>query len=65
MTVTRLIRVSYGDYTLHSIPPGMAIEVPYKPVKKQKAKGPLLQKRDVQPPSETGAPEVKWVRSAQ
>jgi mitochondrial translocator assembly and maintenance protein 41 len=39
VTVTRLIRVSYGDYHLDTIPKGMAIPVPYKPVAKQRAKG--------------------------
>ena len=39
--VTRLIRTAYGDYQLQTIPPGMAIEVPVKPVHKQKHRGPL------------------------
>ena len=43
--VTRLIRTSYGDYQLQTIPPGMAIEVPLKPLKKQKHRGALFPKR--------------------
>jgi len=39
LKVTRLIRTSYGDYDLNTIPPGMAIEVPVKPLDKQKKKG--------------------------
>ena len=38
VSVTRLIRIAYGDYKLDTIPPGMAIPVPYKPVTNQKAK---------------------------
>jgi hypothetical protein len=41
VNVTRLIRVSFGDYKLDTIPPGMAIEVPYKPVEGQRRKGSL------------------------
>lgn len=41
MKVTRLIRISYGDYNLLTIPPGMAIEVPIKPLESQKLKGNL------------------------
>lgn len=39
--VTRLIRVSYGDYQLLTIPPGMAIELPVKPVEQQRHRGTL------------------------
>mmetsp|Transcript_30737 Transcript_30737/g.70330 ORF Transcript_30737/g.70330 Transcript_30737/m.70330 type:complete len:513 (-) Transcript_30737:24-1562(-) len=39
--VTRLIRLSYGDYDLNTIPTGMAIEVPFKPIETQKRKGHL------------------------
>lgn len=42
VTVTRLIRIRYGDYTLQTIPPGMAIEVPYKPIHRQKARGAVV-----------------------
>jgi pseudouridine synthase len=41
VNVTRLIRVSFGDYKLDTIPPGMAIEVPYKPIEGQRRKGSL------------------------
>jgi hypothetical protein len=40
--VTRLIRIAYGDYQLQTIPPGLAIEVPVKPVLKQRNRGPLF-----------------------
>lgn len=39
LDVTRLIRISYGDYDLNSIPPGLAIEVPVKPLESMKKKG--------------------------
>ena len=39
MKVTRLIRTSFGDYDLNTIPPGLAIEVPFKPLEGQKCKG--------------------------
>jgi pseudouridine synthase len=42
VTVTRLIRIRYGDYTLDTIPPGLAIEVPVKPIESQRHKGPLF-----------------------
>ena len=45
VTVTRLIRISYGDYELQTIPPGMAIEVPFRSVESQKAKGSLTPKK--------------------
>lgn len=44
LTVTRLIRTSFGDYDLFTIPPGLAIEVPVKPVEGQKKRGSLQQK---------------------
>ena len=39
LKVTRLIRISFGDYSLNTIPPGMAIEVPVKPLETQRRKG--------------------------
>lgn len=42
LDVTRLIRISYGDYKLDTIPPGKAIEVNYKDIQKMKKKGPLF-----------------------
>lgn len=66
--VTRLIRISYGDYQLQTIPPGMTIEVPVKKLKQQRHVGPLAaskrpkktaQKQAKEP--STAAP-VQWVR---
>ena len=39
MNVTRLIRTSFGDYSLMTIPPGLAIEVPMKPLDSHKRRG--------------------------
>jgi 23S rRNA pseudouridine2605 synthase len=69
-TVTRLIRIGYGDYTLQTIPPGMAIEVPYKPLLSHKAKGrpmvtPLRSRTEKDSPNENADANVRWVRSAQ
>mmetsp|Transcript_12482 Transcript_12482/g.29773 ORF Transcript_12482/g.29773 Transcript_12482/m.29773 type:complete len:352 (+) Transcript_12482:1-1056(+) len=66
MSVTRLIRIAYGDYQLHSIPPGLAIPVPWKPVAKQKRKGSLFKKknkRHMTRNQETAS--VKWMRGFQ
>lgn len=41
VTVTRLIRVAYGDYELKTMRPGTVMEVQCKPVEKQQNKGPL------------------------
>ena len=67
VTVTRLIRVSYGDYQLQSIPRGMAIEVPYKPLDRQKRKGPLrlAAGRSSRKGQQPIAPPVKWVKRRQ
>ena len=68
VTVTRLIRTAYGDYKLQTIPPGMALPVPYKPVTQQKAKGslgsrsPLKRKNKKE---EKIASPVTWVTSVQ
>ena len=67
LTVTRLIRTSFGDYQLQTIPPGMALEVPVKDVSKQKHKGPLFSKQKKQQSKqreeeEVEAPPVQWVR---
>jgi pseudouridine synthase len=72
VTVTRLIRISYGDYRLDTIPKGMAIPVPYKPVERQKAKGafnkPTLPRskhaRNNNKKLDQASP-VKWVTSRQ
>ena len=42
LDVTRLIRVSYGDYDLNTIPPGRAVEVPCKALDKMKKRGPIF-----------------------
>ena len=42
LQVTRLIRISFGDYDLNTIPPGLAIEVPVKPLQGQKRRGLLF-----------------------
>ena len=42
--VTRMMRLSYGDYQLEKIPVGMAVEIPVIPVEKHKHKGPLFAK---------------------
>ena len=36
------MRLSYGDYQLQNIPPGMVLEVPVKPIEQQKHRGPLF-----------------------
>ena len=66
VTVTRLIRISYGDYELQTIPPGMAIEVPFRSVESQKAKGSLTpKKKRYQRKVEPSASAVRWIRSFQ
>jgi 23S rRNA pseudouridine2605 synthase len=66
MNVTRLIRISYGDYQLQTIPPGMAIEVPVKTLEQHRNVGSLTQPRKnkvklKEEPLSTAAP-VQWVR---
>lgn len=71
VNVTRLIRISYGDYELQTIPPGMAIEVPVKTLEEQRHVGSLMEKQPrknnkvqtnkEEPSSSTAAP-VQWVR---
>ncbi len=39
LQVTRLIRISFGDYDLNTIPPGLAIEVPVKSLESQRRRG--------------------------
>ena len=71
VTVTRLIRVAYGDYELQSIPPGMALSVPYKPIDKQKARGPIRFTQKQQSTKskdnddEEMASPIRWIRSVQ
>ena len=45
VTVTRLIRVAYGDYDLKKMRPGMALEIACKPIEKQHRKGPLSSRK--------------------
>ena len=69
--VTRLIRVSYGDYNLQTIPPGMAIEVPIKSLETQKRKGNLWTnkyaqrsfKKEQSTDNDTKAIPIQWVRN--
>jgi hypothetical protein len=69
VTVTRLIRISYGDYQLQTIPPGMALEIPFKPVKQQSHRGQLFKRkkevasRDKAESTEASAVPVEWVRN--
>lgn len=39
LQVTRLIRISYGDYFLNTIPPGLAVQVPLIKLEKHKNRG--------------------------
>lgn len=67
VNVTRLIRISYGDYQLQTIPPGMSIEVPVKSLEQQRHVGsigekrPKARKKVEEPPASTASP-VEWVR---
>ena len=68
VSVTRLIRIAYGDYRLKTIPPGMALSVPYKPIAHQKAKGLHVTKskeKKGKKNDEQIASPVKWVTSIQ
>jgi hypothetical protein len=66
VTVTRLIRVAYGDYRLDTIPAGMAIPVPWKPIEKQKAQGSLRPKRPKPERKKTTSEgPVRWVKGFQ
>lgn len=71
LTVTRLIRISFGDYHLDKIPPGNALEIPIIEVNKHKRKGSLFPKkkrlsataRTAQEASRgEAATPVQWVR---
>ena len=68
LDVTRLIRISYGDYDLNTIPPGMAIEVNCKELDGMKNRGALFassstSQRDKKGAKkvEEGAATVEWV----
>lgn len=69
LDVTRLIRISYGDYDLNTIPTGRAIEVNYKDLDGMKKRGPLFvksvndkKKREVlNDDDDDDASAVQWV----
>jgi pseudouridine synthase len=73
LSVTRLIRIQYGDYKLDTIPAGMAIPIPYKAVTYQKAKGQLYIPSNKNKNTGTDkdskiiqtATPVKWISSVQ
>mmetsp|Transcript_4310 Transcript_4310/g.7663 ORF Transcript_4310/g.7663 Transcript_4310/m.7663 type:complete len:462 (+) Transcript_4310:113-1498(+) len=44
LDVTRLIRISYGDYDLNTIPAGMAVEVPCKGLEDMRKKGQMFER---------------------
>ena len=68
LKVTRLIRTSFGDYDLNTIPPGMTIEVPVKTLESQRKRGsietirkaPAKPKRSIN--DQTQAASVQWIR---
>jgi len=69
LTVTRLIRISFGAYDLGNIPAGMAVEVPLKSLERQIAKPEA--KLNITRPSETKPkteksqtpPPVEWIKT--
>ena len=74
VTVTRLMRLSYGDYRLEKLPPGMVMEVPVIPVEKHKDSGPVFAKshrgstktrtnKDDESDQTESPKAVQWVRS--
>lgn len=68
LDVTRLIRISYGDYDLNTIPPGKAIEVPARAFESMKKKGKLFSDDSKTNKKEKAAEEprstVEWVNYA-
>jgi 23S rRNA pseudouridine2605 synthase len=67
LNVTRLIRISYGDYDLNNIPPGLAIEVPVKALSTQKSFGRLKPqkeqaKKKERRDDESYASPVTWIK---
>jgi 23S rRNA pseudouridine2605 synthase len=68
LDVTRLIRISYGDYDLNTIPPGKAIEVPARDFESMKKKGQLFSGESKSKKKEKAAEEprsnVEWVNYA-
>ena len=74
VTVTRLMRLSYGDYRLEKLPLGMVLEVPPIPVNKHQQCGPLFAKsrrastktstnKDDEGDQSESPKAVQWVRS--
>jgi 23S rRNA pseudouridine2605 synthase len=68
LNVTRLIRISYGDYDLNTIPPGMALEVPVKVLSAQKKQGKLKPRKEAPPKKsknddEESARPVTWIKA--
>lgn len=66
LDVTRLIRVSYGDYDLNTIPPGMAVEVPCKGFEGMSKQGRLFarsssKKKEVKEEDREERSAVQWV----
>jgi len=61
--VTRLIRISFGDYQLKTIPRGMAMEVPAKSLNQQN-KGAItnLQWKKSKSENVDVAPPIEWIR---
>lgn len=73
VTVTRLIRISYGDYQLQNIPRGAAVEVPVKSLSEHhRHRGPLFLPRRrptaaagvTRQTAEAATPPIQWVRHA-
>jgi 23S rRNA pseudouridine2605 synthase len=68
LQVTRLIRISYGDYSLNTIPPGMAVEVPVKDLDSQKRRGLIVTRRPTPSNSESSTnkedivSQVQWIK---
>lgn len=61
VTVTRLIRVGFGDFHLHNIPAGSTLEVPMKPVEKQRRQGSLAARKRSTPILPKDVSPVEWV----
>ena len=64
VTVNRLVRVSYGDYHLPSLPAGGAMEVKAIAIREQKSRGLLFQrqKRPTKTDVEAEPPAIQWVK---
>lgn len=68
VTVTRLIRISYGDYHLQKLPAGLAVEFPPIPAAAHKRSGPVAKKKRVpkkEPKNgdeEGDASPIQWIK---